>query len=155
MTSQWLFVFALHTVFQGNYGDISSRTALRRNLKCKSFDWYIKNIYPELFIPDQAIYSGEVSEICLLSVHSNVTVKYPIAWLLDVIVKKQLLAQCFASFTSERWEELEISWSCSHSVIWCCEQITHISKFLLASAKCSWSANVNKPQMLFLYYIDT
>jgi len=44
----------------GNFGDISSRTALRKNLKCKSFDWYIKNIYPELFIPDQALYSGEI-----------------------------------------------------------------------------------------------
>ncbi|XP_036037848.1 probable polypeptide N-acetylgalactosaminyltransferase 8 [Onychomys torridus] len=31
-----------------DYGDISSRRALQKKLKCKSFDWYLKNIYPLL-----------------------------------------------------------------------------------------------------------
>ena len=46
---------------QGEYGDVSSRRQLRKNLQCKSFNWFVNNIYPELFIPGDAVASGEVS----------------------------------------------------------------------------------------------
>ncbi|XP_074604842.1 putative polypeptide N-acetylgalactosaminyltransferase 9 isoform X2 [Brevipalpus obovatus] len=53
----------------GEYGDVSDRKKLRDKLHCKSFDWYIKNIYPELFIPGDALASGEVrnspNKMCL------------------------------------------------------------------------------------------
>ena len=49
---------------QGEYGDVSARKDLRKRLNCKSFDWYLKNIFPELFIPGDAIASGEVSTHC-------------------------------------------------------------------------------------------
>lgn len=44
----------------GEFGDVSARKQLRENLKCRSFDWYVRTIYPELFVPGDAIASGEV-----------------------------------------------------------------------------------------------
>lgn len=37
---------------EGLFGDVSKRLELRNKLQCKSFSWYLKNIYPEVFLPD-------------------------------------------------------------------------------------------------------
>lgn len=34
-----------------DFGDVSSRMQLRRELKCHDFDWYLKHVYPELTLP--------------------------------------------------------------------------------------------------------
>ncbi|XP_014289859.1 polypeptide N-acetylgalactosaminyltransferase 5 isoform X1 [Halyomorpha halys] len=44
-------------------GDVSERKALREKLKCKSFRWYLENIYPESQMPLDYYYLGEVKNL--------------------------------------------------------------------------------------------
>ncbi|TNN18722.1 Polypeptide N-acetylgalactosaminyltransferase 13 [Schistosoma japonicum] len=43
-----------------DYGDVSKRRKLRQQLQCKSFRWYLENIYPESSIPIDVIRLGAV-----------------------------------------------------------------------------------------------
>ncbi|CAH1118570.1 unnamed protein product [Phaedon cochleariae] len=50
-------------------GDLTHRKQLRQKLKCKSFKWYLDNVYPEKFIPDERVFAfGQVRtefDMCL------------------------------------------------------------------------------------------
>lgn len=50
---------------KGDFGDVSDRLALRKELGCKSFKWYLDTVYPELFIPGEALAHGEVRQMLL------------------------------------------------------------------------------------------
>lgn len=45
---------------KGDIGDISSRVRLRKKLQCKSFQWYMDNVYPEMFMASKAVMVGEL-----------------------------------------------------------------------------------------------
>ncbi|XP_077071367.1 polypeptide N-acetylgalactosaminyltransferase 13 isoform X1 [Siphateles boraxobius] len=50
-------------VVRVDYGDVSSRKALRETLKCKPFSWYLENIYPDSQIPRRFYSLGEIRNV--------------------------------------------------------------------------------------------
>ena len=67
-------------------GSIASRKMIRKQLGCRPFSWYAEHVYPDLFIPDHSLSTGEVrnpwSALCIesgvTSNHFNQPVKlYP------------------------------------------------------------------------------
>jgi len=60
----YIFVFVCHQDSGIDIGDITERKALRKKLQCKTFRWYLVNIYPEMRMYTDTIAYGVVS-ICI------------------------------------------------------------------------------------------
>ncbi|KAL4636234.1 polypeptide N-acetylgalactosaminyltransferase 13 isoform X1 [Arapaima gigas] len=50
-------------VVKVEYGDVSSRKALREALQCKPFSWFLENIYPDSQIPRRYFSLGEIRNV--------------------------------------------------------------------------------------------
>ncbi|XP_077178711.1 polypeptide N-acetylgalactosaminyltransferase 16 isoform X3 [Paroedura picta] len=45
-----------------SFGSIADRVEQRRKLNCKSFQWYLENVYPELKIPEKELIPGIIKQ---------------------------------------------------------------------------------------------
>nr|CAD7393295.1 unnamed protein product [Timema cristinae] len=72
--AQYYYEFTGHKTVA--YGDVSSCKDLRRKLECDSFEWFMENIIPEMFVPKDTMATGELrniwSEKCLDRFGQNV-----------------------------------------------------------------------------------
>ena len=77
-------------------GDLTDRLQLREKLQCKSFKWYLENVYPESSWPVDYKSMGEVSNICCRCykgtvcgwgrrLHTKCVYKYQIFYFVEVM----------------------------------------------------------------------
>ncbi|KAL8587053.1 hypothetical protein ACOMHN_023443 [Nucella lapillus] len=61
---------------QVDYGDVTERKALRKELGCRSFQWYLHTVYPELYIPIDSRATGQVQNRAAPSLCMEAAIHY-------------------------------------------------------------------------------
>ncbi|OCT68677.1 hypothetical protein XELAEV_18039965mg [Xenopus laevis] len=100
-----------------SYGSVADRAELRKKLSCKSFQWYLQNVYPELKVPEKEVISGLIKQggNCLESQTRDTTGNNPI-----------MLTQCKRSANSAPAAQ---EWALSDNVIRQQDKCLTISSF--------------------------
>lgn len=64
LAAAWLDNYVNHFEFASGIKmkpvDVRGELKLRKKLKCKSFDWYLKHVYPEFLTPEEMLAFGEI-----------------------------------------------------------------------------------------------
>lgn len=79
---------------------VRSRLALREELRCKSFEWYLDNVWPEHFFPKDDRFFGKIVHVatrkCIMRPLSKASYSQPSAYaVLEPCVPRPILAQMF------------------------------------------------------------